>query len=777
MFQEIKTRLVKVNCFFLKGFQKNKYEMSLTEEQGICVSRFLETKRDVLVDAGPGTGKTFTMVALVKEWIRRGGKPEGIFILCYNKSLAREYEAEFQEIESVGSLGALGTMDSFARRLLTGRRSESPDYTKMAVAHPGAVRWPSKELVDLILVDEYQDLTETHLRFLEAFGRSSPQARWFAAGDIRQTLYRDGGLAIPLSFRQLRPWDMLSLTLSMRCARKIAEFASAIFLEFPWAEQESEEFMALRSLYEEPLRSGTGEEGVVRFWTFRTQRLARNQPLFNQFAESLQRIKKDETVLIATTAARGGKSGELITSLEHFIAQRGFDVHLHKAGSSLTPAPGQVDIRTVHGAKGLTFDHVFLLNCFETPDLATKYAYDAYSLDSRMKLFVGGTRARTSLTIINNGTKRGTKALWVERAVRLGLRPRPLPPQPVPEHGRPYPIGVTDLLRRIRRQIPPPGKIHLLTAGLELEDEPFVEINSVPAFQKTIQASNVLYMAYGRMAEAALAARLELPIQVPQFVSETEHRSFTRFGVWSPEVQERYPEGLLTPKVVANWVLNEHVHESQERIQALKGKQIETNEHEFWQLARFWAPSKLFLSHYGRLAKVPPAVPWLRVHEQFQRLSPSQKKLSWQFHLQPLELLYQKQNYRLLGVPDLLFGQDEIWELKYLARPSGLRQNQHRAWSQLALYGFLYLRQKPQLRKIKAKVFCLTDGSLWGVEWSRADLEHWFGELGIAVLDSQTESDDDEDGQPPKKRQRCLTQQKMTSLFFFPSAVPTKKKS
>jgi uncharacterized protein (TIGR00375 family) len=98
---------------------------SLNEEQTAAVN---SAARHIVVTAGPGTGKTFTLVARIRKLIEKGGvKPDDITAITFTNRAAEEMKERLAGIEGLdGGNLFIGTFHSFCLDLL---RSDGQDLT------------------------------------------------------------------------------------------------------------------------------------------------------------------------------------------------------------------------------------------------------------------------------------------------------------------------------------------------------------------------------------------------------------------------------------------------------------------------------------------------------------------------------------------------------------------------------------------------------------------------------------------------------------------------
>jgi len=240
-------------------------EALLTEEQ----KRVVETPGSLLVIAGPGTGKTFTLIKKVKNLLE-SESPEDVVVLSYSLKVSRELKEKFSK-EGLDSV-KVDTFHGFAydiwrdyyqknpplisedekkdilKKLFP--RQKSPLKTKEGLK---AYRTFLKEkglldfelllletipilkhlsLPKFLVIDEFQDMGEEILEFLKGF----PSSNFVFFGDPNQAIYSFKGvdlLRIRDFLEGIPDLKRLHLTKSFRCREEILKVAER-FKESPW---------------------------------------------------------------------------------------------------------------------------------------------------------------------------------------------------------------------------------------------------------------------------------------------------------------------------------------------------------------------------------------------------------------------------------------------------------------------------------------------------------------------------------------------------------------
>lgn len=238
----------------------------LTAEQ----REILEYRGDLLVLAGPGTGKTFTLLYKIKHLLEMGVPQEKIFLLTFSLKICQELK------EKLNSLGIkeikVDTFHGLAydlyreyfqkepvliseterEHLLKKLSLKKKDLSlslnqKKYYAYLERLNLLDFDLLLLkvaslkfrnfkdyyLIIDEFQDLSPEILEFLTLF----KEATFFLFGDPHQSIYGFRGVkleAIKSFLEAYKPHiKILSLTQSFRCPQEILEAASS-FKSSPW---------------------------------------------------------------------------------------------------------------------------------------------------------------------------------------------------------------------------------------------------------------------------------------------------------------------------------------------------------------------------------------------------------------------------------------------------------------------------------------------------------------------------------------------------------------
>ncbi|WP_068512773.1 UvrD-helicase domain-containing protein [Caldimicrobium thiodismutans] len=244
------------------------YEPFITQEQKAVI----EANKDLLVIAGPGTGKTYTLLLKIKTLLENGLPPEKILILTFSLKTCQElrerlsrlgikeakvdtfhglaydlyrdfYQKEPRLIDEKEKTSLLKKLFSGERNLLknSDQKIQYFDYLEknglidfdLLLNKAISLINPENLREYYLFLDEFQDLSPEILDFLKSF----KEATWILFGDPNQSIYgfRGVNLAKIQNFLQTHKphLQILTLTESFRCKEEILKRANQ-FKASPW---------------------------------------------------------------------------------------------------------------------------------------------------------------------------------------------------------------------------------------------------------------------------------------------------------------------------------------------------------------------------------------------------------------------------------------------------------------------------------------------------------------------------------------------------------------
>ncbi|WP_341515769.1 UvrD-helicase domain-containing protein [Mesomycoplasma ovipneumoniae] len=193
----------------------------LTEEQQNVVNLALKGE-NVLVDACIGSGKTTVIQVLCDKL----PIDKEILYLTYNKLLKFEAKNKIEKkIENINVI--VQNYHGFASRFLKKEGIKS--------SRAGSIRTFLRNNIsvgayDVLLIDEYQDITEEISLFLEKIKQENPNIQIVAVGDINQKIYDNTKLnVVDFIDKFLGSYKKINLTFSFRMPKEHANMLGRIW--------------------------------------------------------------------------------------------------------------------------------------------------------------------------------------------------------------------------------------------------------------------------------------------------------------------------------------------------------------------------------------------------------------------------------------------------------------------------------------------------------------------------------------------------------------------
>lgn len=193
-----------INSFFNGGFTK-----FVETEQDTVI--FADPSERIIVNAGPGTGKTYTLIEKLIFMVNdQEVDPEEILVLCFSRAAVEIVEKRLKSAYESGFIGMnwnsidIRTFDSFATHLLSyvvenertllydGFSLEQLDYDGRISVASNIIK-NSKELIEQcshLIVDEVQDLVSFRAEFVKKIVENLPEDSGYTLfGDSCQAIY------------------------------------------------------------------------------------------------------------------------------------------------------------------------------------------------------------------------------------------------------------------------------------------------------------------------------------------------------------------------------------------------------------------------------------------------------------------------------------------------------------------------------------------------------------------------------------------------------------
>ena len=310
----------------------------------------------------PGSGKTLVLCARA-NWLAEVHPEWDIRLLCYNRMLV----PYLTKLTSGHPNICVSTVGKFSAAL--GVRMSLDDPKRALQDLDKAWRRGLGPSVDAVLIDEWQDFYPAWTGLAELVLRPG-RGGLVVAGDPKQALYHDLGM----SQAGTLPMETLELTRPYRSTRQILDVTAALGNQLD-VEGRDQAF--------------DGEPADLVWATTQKEQataVARDVLLLLQ---SGQRFPQDIGVLVTRKWAMGGVAHALTDAGVHCR------VVYPSQADELDLSEASVKVLTVHSAKGLEFDVVFLVGLEQLPDPDGTDAVDRHGRTG----YVGATRARDQLVL------------------------------------------------------------------------------------------------------------------------------------------------------------------------------------------------------------------------------------------------------------------------------------------------------------------------------------------------------------------------------------------
>lgn len=191
----------------------------LSSEQRNVIEAVLQGQ-DVIVDATVGSGKTATIQALCHVLAREPDEPKVLY-LTFSKLLKDE---AIQKVRDATVQNYHGLAFSCLRD--HGIKSGVNELVHKFNEHFEQMREDFEDY-DVLLVDEYQDLTEEYATMLENIASANPMLQVVMVGDLEQKIYAHTTLDVQAFARAFCPEaKMMPFTQSFRIGPQMAELLS-----------------------------------------------------------------------------------------------------------------------------------------------------------------------------------------------------------------------------------------------------------------------------------------------------------------------------------------------------------------------------------------------------------------------------------------------------------------------------------------------------------------------------------------------------------------------
>lgn len=285
----------------------------------------------ILVVAGPGSGKTRVLVHKVASLLlMEDVKPEQCLMLTFSRPAAVEFKTRLKGL--VGKLAYwvdIFTFHGFAFQL-AGRLG---DLERAGSILPQVTREIEEEKISLdrilnksvIVIDEFQDVSEQEYRFISAIIAKAEKIRVIAVGDDDQTIYEFRGARVQYmrDFRHQQDAKFHYLTINYRAKANLVAFTNR-FLET--------QFGPDRLMWDKPLSAHQTDLGTIEIVRYQGGDLllplleqVRENPL--QGSAAVLTKTNQEAVLMTSLLRQQGVPVRLILEGEGFSLRNLLEIH------------------------------------------------------------------------------------------------------------------------------------------------------------------------------------------------------------------------------------------------------------------------------------------------------------------------------------------------------------------------------------------------------------------------------------------------------------------
>lgn len=344
--------------------------INITDEQRQIVHAPLDSS--LRISAGPGSGKTTTIIYRIKNMIENHGvPPERIALFTYSRALGEDMRRKLRKEGIPGeSIGHCGTLHAYCYK------ETDSEHDLGAWIELYEDRDEVAPELGWIIFDEYQD---ADVQIADTIRLLSRGKHLTIIGDERQQIYRFKGADSSLLRKERDDFVDMSLTTSFRCSQEISLLLSALYKSYP------------------PIRSlTTGPKPIL----YRSKGGHMNR---QKIIDKVVAIAKESTgtVAVISPTINRGASQRLLRDIHTNLLVAGlrFDYLKDNENDLYTRKILNV-VSSIHGVKGQEFDTVILLNAIDAP-FFFEFSTDENS-DELCKLFVAFSRARTGLHVFEH---------------------------------------------------------------------------------------------------------------------------------------------------------------------------------------------------------------------------------------------------------------------------------------------------------------------------------------------------------------------------------------
>lgn len=376
-----------------RQFQFGTKTMIATDEQYKIITT--DVKKNILVLACAGSGKSTTMVCRVKYLIEHGIDPRRIMLTTFNvdacESLRQKLRQLFGDLPEV----FIGTLDSISCRMYHKycKQDHFVGVSEYAICFQKFLESTEGKRVtsqfDVVIFDEFQDINEIQFKIIKSFYDRGVAIT--VIGDDAQNIYQWRGSDVKyiLNANTYFPnIEKFGLSLNYRSSSEIIDFASAVISHN-------------KDQIQKAMVSKMGNASILPVIQYYYSIAQQSKDIIKDITQLVKSgVKPDDIAVVSRTNYPIKNVEEEFTKYNKFGSPVIRFVSLITDNNSDTKpkiTEGCVTLTTIHKAKGLEWEYVYFVSC---DDEAIPSNLDAVSIQEERRLFyVATTRAKRYLKI------------------------------------------------------------------------------------------------------------------------------------------------------------------------------------------------------------------------------------------------------------------------------------------------------------------------------------------------------------------------------------------
>jgi ABC-type dipeptide/oligopeptide/nickel transport system ATPase component len=384
--------------------------MDLDNKQKLLYNYDFNLKKDnaICLVAGAGSGKTTTIVHTIVKLVNENNLPEHFFITTFTRSAAKDLKLKLNKYLS----------DDIVNKLVIGTFHEIAGYflekykhnDNMLISSYDDCLYNYAELLlndnyvekhNYIFVDEYQDINDIQETIIERlYNRQKYQNDQkkilVVIGDDQQNIYtfRGSNINYMLNFVKKYNGEYIFLTNNYRCPKPIVEMSNNVLVT-----NKNKIDKIFVSAYDHCTQLENINNNIVLL------SIKANQHDIDKYNMTVSKMVLKKIFYLTNGKIIGkGKKPTLAIISRYNYTLKFLETVLtrHNIKSTYSEfinnnVAGRIILSTIHGTKGLEFDHVIFIDYI--PNKCTNME----ELEEERRLFyVGITRVKTELTILYN---------------------------------------------------------------------------------------------------------------------------------------------------------------------------------------------------------------------------------------------------------------------------------------------------------------------------------------------------------------------------------------